>query len=123
MELTRVVPILRIFSLDKAKEFYVGFLGFTVDWEHRFEDVSPVYIQVSRGGIILHLSEHHGDATPGSAIRIEMTGLDEYHAELTAKKYSYMRPGIEEQPWGERSMTVIDPFRSKLIFCERDSSK
>jgi len=29
----QTIPILRIFSLDKAREFYVGFLGFSVDWE------------------------------------------------------------------------------------------
>jgi hypothetical protein len=28
------VPILRIFEEEKAKEFYLGFLGFQIDWEH-----------------------------------------------------------------------------------------
>jgi len=41
--------VLRIFSVEKAKEFYVDYLGFQVDWEHRFEDMTPVYVQVSRG--------------------------------------------------------------------------
>lgn len=41
-------PILRIFDEAKAKEFYVGFLGFTVDWEHRFEAGLPLYMQVSK---------------------------------------------------------------------------
>jgi hypothetical protein len=27
-------PILRIFGVEKAKEFYVGYLGSSVDWEH-----------------------------------------------------------------------------------------
>ena len=27
--------MLRIFSVEKALEFYVEFLGFKVDWEHR----------------------------------------------------------------------------------------
>jgi len=38
IEFQRVVPILRIFSIEKANVFYVDYLGFTVDWEHRFED-------------------------------------------------------------------------------------
>ena len=29
------VPIIRIFDIAKAHEFYLGFLGFAVDWEHR----------------------------------------------------------------------------------------
>src|SRR5437773_10613657 len=32
------IPILRIFSIEKAKEFYLDFLGFSIDWEHRFGD-------------------------------------------------------------------------------------
>ena len=110
------VPILRIFDVDKAKTFYVGFLGFTVDWEHTFEPDSPVYMQVSRSGCILHLSEHHGDGTPGGAIRIEVDELDEYHASLRAQKYKYYRPGIEDQEWGTRETSVQDPFGNKLIF-------
>jgi len=47
VELQRVVPILRIFSVEKAREFYVGFLDFTWDWEHRFDDNAPIYAQVS----------------------------------------------------------------------------
>lgn len=57
------IPILRTFDEAKAREFYVGFLGFTIDWEHRFTPELPLYCQVSRAGCLLHLSEHHGDAT------------------------------------------------------------
>ena len=38
-----VVPILRIFDVPKAEEFYQGFLGASVDWDHRFEPGSPLY--------------------------------------------------------------------------------
>ena len=37
----QTIPILRIFDVGKAREFYVGFLGFTVDWGHRFDDQAP----------------------------------------------------------------------------------
>ena len=117
-KLTQVIPILRIFSVDKAKEFYLGFLGFTWDWEHRFGDNFPLYAQVSRSGVILHLSEHHGDATPGSAIQIGMVGITDYHRELVAKDYRYYKPGIEDEPWGARVMKVTDPFGNRLLFSE-----
>jgi hypothetical protein len=58
------IPILRIFDEAKVKEFYVDFLGFTVDWQHRFENGLPLYMQISKDGCIIHLSEHHGDGTP-----------------------------------------------------------
>lgn len=115
----RTVPILRIFSEEKAKEFYLGFLGFELDWERRFEPDTPVYMQVSRDGMVLHLSEHHGDGSPGATLFVETEGLDELHAEVTAKRYRYLRPGIEDAPWGARVMTVIDPFSNRIRFSER----
>ncbi|HTQ46442.1 MAG TPA: glyoxalase superfamily protein, partial [Polyangiaceae bacterium] len=95
MRFAAPVPILRMFDLDRAKEFYVGFLGFQVDWEHRFEPVAPVYMQVSRGECRIHLSEHHGDGTPGTAIRVEMPDegeLESYQKALLASGYKYYRP-------------------------------
>ena len=114
----RVIPM-RIFSVEKVKEFYVDFLGFNIDWEHRFEPGLPLYMQVSRGDLILHLSEHHGDACPGSTVFVEMTGIDDLHREITAKNYTYLRPGVESQPWNARVMEVIDPFGNRIRFSEK----
>ena len=116
MNLSRTTPILRSFDQAKAVEFYVDFLGFRIDFEHRFEPGLPLYMQVSRGDCVLHLSEHHGDACPGAALRIEGDALDELHAELQAKRYGNARPGIEETPWGSREMSVRDPFGNRLTF-------
>ncbi|MGD0192625.1 MAG: glyoxalase superfamily protein, partial [Rhizomicrobium sp.] len=66
MHFTAVVPVFRMFDIAKAREFYVDYLGFSWDWEHRFDADAPLYAQVSRAGLRLHLSEHHGDGTPGS---------------------------------------------------------
>ena len=65
-----VIPVLRIFDVAKAREFYGEFLGFAIDWEHTFDDHAPVYLQASRDGAVVHLSEHHGDASPGATVRI-----------------------------------------------------
>lgn len=116
--LNAAVPILRIFDESKARDFYVGFLGFTVDWEHRFEPESPLYMQVSRDSLRLQLSEHHGDACPGSSTVVPTEDIEAYHAEITAKGYRYYRPGIQDMPWGTRDMSVQDPFGNRLIFRE-----
>lgn len=116
------IPTLRMFSVEKAREFYLDYLGFTVDWEHRFDDNAPLLMQVSRGGLILRLSEHHGDGSPGVHITVNLSGLDELHAELAAKNYRYMRPGIEKMPWNERVMGVVDPFGNRIFFSERIAS-
>ena len=42
-----IIPILRIFDEAKACEFYIDFLGFMIDFEHRFGDDFPLYMQVS----------------------------------------------------------------------------
>ena len=115
MSLAAPVPILRIFDEGQARAFYLDFLGFRVDWEHRFEPGLPLYLQVVRDACTLHLSGHHGDATPGSALRIPVADLDALHAELTGRGYAGARPGIVQQPWG-REMAVIDPFGNRLVF-------
>lgn len=112
------IPTFRIFSLEKAREFYLGFLGFKVDWEHRFDPDAPVYMQVSRGGLILRLSEHHGDGTPGSVAYVTTTGVVELHRELNDKKYRYNRPGLQQQDWGMTELTVVDPFNNRITFGE-----
>jgi hypothetical protein len=114
----QTVPILRIFSVEKAREFYLEFLGFTLDWEHRFDAKAPVYMQVSRAGCALHLSEHHGDCCPGSTVFVRVTGLDDYHREITAKGFGYLRPGVEKTFHGSQCMEVIDPFGNRIRFDE-----
>jgi hypothetical protein len=118
---TRTIPTLRMFDSGKAREFYIGFLGFQVDFEHRFEPDLPLFMQISLGDIVLYLSEHHGDCSPGAKIVIETTGLAAYHADLIAKKYGYARPGLVDQPWGTTTMTIADPFYNRIEFSERRS--
>jgi len=119
MEFGPVTPILRIFDEDKAREFYVDFLEFSVDWEHRFEKDLPLYMQVSKGDCLLHLSGHFGDGTPGSKIRIRMTGIGDYHQALLAKKYKHARPGLGNSGFGEIELCLTDPFGNRLHFFER----
>ncbi len=40
------IPVLRMSQEAAAKAFYVDFLGFEIEWEHRFEDSpeSPLYM-------------------------------------------------------------------------------
>ncbi len=119
MSLGTVTPILRFFDEAKTREFYLDFLGFNVDWEHRFEDGMPLYMQVSKDGCVLHLSEHFGDCSPGAAIRIATTDVDAYQVELIAKLYKNARPGVEEMPWGGREMSIKDPSSNRLTFFNR----
>jgi len=119
MSFGKTTPILRIFDEAKAKEFYVDFLGFKVDWQHRFEEGLPLYMQISKDACVIHLSEHHGDCSPGAALRIETDELEEFHKLLLAKQYRYARPGTQDTPWGTREMSVADPFGNRLTFTSK----
>ena len=116
----RPIPILRTFDEAKAREFYLEFLGFTVDFEHRFEPGMPLYMGISRAGLTLHLTEHHGDSSPGSNVYVLMHGLRDFHRELSEKKYNYGRPGIDSHPWAD-VMQVYDPFGNRIRFAQERS--
>jgi len=113
------IPIMRIFDVVKAKDFYVGFLGFSIDWEHRFDNTAPVYLQISKGDLVLHLSEHHGDCCPGSTVFVWMKGIEDFHATITSRGYGYMRPGIERTFYNSVCVEVTDPFGNRIRFNEK----
>ena len=75
-------------------------------------------MQISKEACVIHLSEHHGDSSPGTSLRITTKTLDLYHQELINKHYKNARPGIQDMPWGTRDMAISDPFGNKLIFNE-----
>lgn len=118
----QTIPIIRIFDEAKAREFYLEFLGMSVDWEHRFEEGFPLYMQVSRGDLVFHLSEHSGDCAPGSKTFVNMDDLEALFDEVTSRGYRYSRPEITTAPWGDRIFEVVDPFSNRVLFNERTST-
>ena len=110
------IPIFRSFDEKLTKEFYVDFLGFDIIFEHRFEPDTPLYFGVRLGDCILHLSEHFGDATPGSAVRIDMPDVKSYCMKLNEKNYKNARPHVQHQTWGYHEMNISDPSGNRLIF-------
>jgi uncharacterized glyoxalase superfamily protein PhnB len=119
----RVIPVFRIFSVEKAREFYLDYLGFTVDFEHRLDERAPLFMQVSRNGLTLRLSEHYGDGSPGAAVTVHVEGVRELHAEITAKNYGYYRPGLEKTFYGALQLRLLDPFGNRIMLDELDAGK
>ncbi len=114
------IPILRVQHFEDVRPFYLGYLGFTIEWKHRFEPDMPLYARLVRGAIQLDLSEHHGDGTPGSAVWIPVADVTTLHTELQRKTYPSMRPGVDRHAPGGPTLTVIDPSGNTLRFCEAD---
>ena len=119
MQVEKVIPVLRIFDYKKAIEFYVDWLGFKVNWEHTFDDNAPLYMEIERDGFLIHLSEHHGDGTPGTNVFVWCKGIKDFHAEIINKKYKYNKPGLDKTFYGALSVKVIDPFQNQVIFNEK----
>lgn len=77
----------------------------------------PLYMQVSQDDCVIHLSEHHGDASPGSAIRVETKNVKEYCNQLNSSGYKFCKPGEpEKMPWGLTEIDLSDPFGNRLTF-------
>ncbi|WP_299254276.1 glyoxalase superfamily protein [uncultured Cytophaga sp.] len=112
------IPVIRIFDYQKAFDFYINWLEFNIDWEHVDAPGMPRYIQISSDSVKIHLTEHHGDCSPGAKVFIEFSFLKEFHAELVDKNYLFYKPTIEHTLWNALTMEVTDPFGNKLVFNE-----
>lgn len=110
------IPTFRILNYELAMDFYINFLGFNNDWESRQPGV-PVYMQISKNSMVLHLSENERFRT-GSVVFVESTGLNAYHAELEERKGSNTLAHVEATPWGTMQLEIEDPFGNLLRFNE-----
>lgn len=110
-------PVLRIFSAEQAKAFYLDYLGCTLEWEQRAGEGDALTAQVRRGALTLRLSERHEDGTPGALLVVPVTGLAGLHAELLAKPYRGQRPVLQASGSGQE-LLLTDPFGNRLLLCE-----
>ena len=106
-----------MFDVDATIRFYVDYLGCTLDWQEG-GDGNPAFIQVSRGPLVLNLSSHHGDGTPGGVVLVFVDDVEALHAELHGKQYPFMNPGVEPHRVG-REMVLLDPASNQIRFVER----
>jgi len=99
-----VIPILRVADAAAAVAWYAR-LGFTKQWEHRFEPGMPAFVAIARGRARLFLSEHTGDARPDTLVYLVVDDLDAVVAE-------FGRPG-GEPPYG-CELELRDPDGNRL---------
>ena len=114
----QVVPALRITDYAASRGYYTDGLGFRIDWEHRFEPHFPVFMQVTRDGMSIYLTEHAGDCRVGGLVHLFVADVDAWYAEFRGKGVT-----VEEAPnegiEGLRMMTVRDPDGNQLRIATR----
>jgi hypothetical protein len=116
-------PILRSFDETRTKRFYVDFLGFEVQFEHRFEPGMPLYLGLKKDECVVHLSEHYGDASPGARVRSRVDDVRAYAKSLRDKQFENARPGDAAlMDWGSWEITVHDPSGNRLTFFTEDNA-
>jgi catechol 2,3-dioxygenase-like lactoylglutathione lyase family enzyme len=114
MPAQRVVPALRITDYERSKAFYVNGLGFTVEWEHRFEPHFPVFMSIVRDGMQLYLSQHTGDCQVGGLVHFLIPDVHACYLEFKSRNVV-----VSEAPnndLGFWNMTVTDPDGNQLRF-------
>ncbi len=98
------IPILRVTNAEAAVRWYRR-LGFTQEWEHRFEPGLPAFVEISRGPVSLFLSEHTGDARPDTLVYLRVRDVDTIATEFDLT--------VEEAPWA-REIELHDPDGNRL---------
>ena len=110
-----------MYDVAATIRFYIDYLGCSLDHQSGSGD-RPVYMEVSRDGMSLHLSSHHDDGTPGTAVLVEVRNIDALHAELHQRGYPFFNPGLETGPRGVKEMQLIDPASNRIRFYEPAST-
>jgi catechol 2,3-dioxygenase-like lactoylglutathione lyase family enzyme len=117
-----VIPQLRILDAQRSLSFYVDGLGFTVDWEHRFEPGFPLFMQLTRAGQTLFLTEHAGDCEVGGAVYLIVPDVDACHAQFSRRGVAAMEVPADT-PWGTREMLLRDPDGNRLRFASEPTEE
>ncbi|MCT2589529.1 VOC family protein [Streptomyces sp. N2-109] len=99
-----VIPILHVTDATASVRWY-GRLGFGKQWQHRFEPGFPAFVEIARGQVRLFLSEHEGDARPGTLVYLRVRDVEALAAEF----------GLEPEtaPWA-REIELTDPDGNRL---------
>ena len=104
-----LIPIFRVTDGVATAAWYAR-LGFEIVGEHRFAPELPLYLFLERNGVSLHLSEHTGDARPGTLVYFWVDDVDSIAAEFGVE--------VHDQPWG-REIKLTDPDGNRLRIAER----
>lgn len=102
-------PALPVADVERAFTFYAQ-LGFRKRYQN-----GDCHLLVERDGVILHLATQIVKGVGGCQILVE--GVDGLHEKALAAG-AEMLHALEDEPWGTRDFTVLDPDGNAVTFAE-----
>ncbi len=113
--LERCVPTFRVRDATAASRYFCDQLGFSKDWEHRFEPGLPLFVSVSRDGVSIHLSEHTGDGPVEVRVYVYVQDPKALFGELVSRGARIVaEPAV--QSYGTLEFIVEDLDGNRLRF-------
>jgi uncharacterized glyoxalase superfamily protein PhnB len=107
-------PILEVPDVDAALAFYRDALGGVVTYSFPLEGGDPVYVSLAVGASSLGIGLAENPAPPGNVLLwFYVDDVDRATAELAGVGASVMEEPAD-QPWGERTSLVTDPFGTRI---------
>ena len=110
----QVQPILGTRDVEKAIQFYVDRLGFTLAF--RDGSVPTNYVGLRRDGIELHMQFQYAHEMGTTRLRIVVDDPDALYDEYKDKGVFYERTRLADTPWGTREFALYDLDRNALTF-------
>jgi uncharacterized glyoxalase superfamily protein PhnB len=102
-KLESIAPIFQVANMQRAIDYYTRVLGFSIEWS---VGEPPTHASVSRDNVEISLTR---EATPTpSRVYIEVDGVDEYFARISAAG-AIVKVPLADRPYGMRDGRVDDP--------------
>jgi len=107
-------PILEVSDVQAALAFYRDALGGVVTYEFPPGSDDPVYVALAVGSSSLGIGLEESPLPPGNVqLWFYVDDVDRMTRELAAAGASVVEEPVD-QPWGERTSLVTDPFGTRI---------
>jgi PhnB protein len=118
----QLMPIITVESVDAARDFYVGTLGFDHVMGVLGKDGQLDFVTVVMGGARVMFSRPRATPAPPSssgkqpvALYLEVADVQAYH-DLLKKKGVKITDDLVNQWWGDRTFKIMDPGGYEIWF-------
>ncbi len=119
VDVSNVMPMIAVDSVDAARDFYVEKLGFAHVMGMVGKDGQLDFVTVVLGGARIMFSRaQSGDREPGKKpveIYLQVDDVDNYHDKVRKNGVRISDP-LTMQWWGDRTFKVLDPNGYEIWF-------